>query len=124
MADYLFDTNVLLRASDTASVVHAVTARAVFTLLSHGHELYVTAQNLIEFWAVATRPVNANGLGWSIEDTEKEVERLSNAILCCPTLRMCCDSGIGSLSVTACSAGRCTTPASSPSCSRTASRIC
>ena len=76
MTDYLFDTNVLLRASDPASPAHMATARAVATLLSQGHQLSVTAQNLIEFWAVATRPVSANGLGWSVEDTEKEVQRL------------------------------------------------
>lgn len=27
----------------------------------------ITAQNLIEFWAVATRPVVANGLGWATD---------------------------------------------------------
>ena len=32
------------------------------SLLDQEHELSVTAQNLIEFWAVATRPLASNGL--------------------------------------------------------------
>jgi predicted nucleic acid-binding protein len=54
MADYLLDTNVLLRFSDAASPVHATAVDAVAVLLSRGDRVYITAQNLIEFWAVAT----------------------------------------------------------------------
>jgi predicted nucleic acid-binding protein len=38
--------------------------------------LCLTAQNLIEFWAVATRPVDANGLGMSIEWAAAQVARM------------------------------------------------
>jgi predicted nucleic acid-binding protein len=37
--------------------------------------LFVPPQNLIEFWAVATRPVEANGLGLSVEKVAEEVTR-------------------------------------------------
>jgi predicted nucleic acid-binding protein len=37
---------------------------------------YLTPQNFIEFWAVATRPVEANGFGWTSERTSKEVTDL------------------------------------------------
>jgi predicted nucleic acid-binding protein len=57
MTAYLLDTNVLLRFSDAASPVHATAVDAVAVLLSRGDRVYITAQNLIEFWAVATRPV-------------------------------------------------------------------
>jgi predicted nucleic acid-binding protein len=38
--------------------------------------VYLTPQNFIEFWAVATRPVEANGFGWSSERTTKEITEL------------------------------------------------
>ena len=73
---YLLDTNILLRLLDRASVSHAVALAAVSRLLAAGHELYITAQNLIEFWAVATRPVGVNGLGWDVAHTRSVVSDL------------------------------------------------
>jgi predicted nucleic acid-binding protein len=81
MADYLLDTNVLLRFSDAASPAHATAVDAVAVLLSRGGRVYITAQNLIEFWAVATRPVNANGFGWDARQAEQEVGKLLNFFL-------------------------------------------
>ena len=60
---YLVDKNVLLRLADAASLQHGVVTRALAVLTSAGSPLYVTAQNLIEFWAVATRPQSRNGFG-------------------------------------------------------------
>jgi predicted nucleic acid-binding protein len=76
MATYLADTNLLLRWVDSISTRHAVATDAVTRLLNEGNEIYLTAQNLIEFWAVATRPVEANGLGWTSDRTAKEVADL------------------------------------------------
>jgi predicted nucleic acid-binding protein len=61
---YLLDTNILVRLVDRASAQHVAAVAAVASLLAQGHELYITAQTLIEFWSVATRPLSANGLGW------------------------------------------------------------
>ena len=36
----------------------------------------ITSQVLIEFWVVATRSVEVNGLGWNIERTEKKINQL------------------------------------------------
>jgi predicted nucleic acid-binding protein len=36
----------------------------------------ITLQNLIEFWSVASRPTEANGLGWSVETVRQEIDRL------------------------------------------------
>jgi predicted nucleic acid-binding protein len=49
---------------------------AVRRLLARGDRVCITAQNLIEFWAVATRPTAANGLGWTVVKAKTEVERL------------------------------------------------
>ncbi len=51
-------------------------ARSVSTLATSGDELRVVAQNLIEFWAVATRPILDNGLGLTAAQAEQELTRL------------------------------------------------
>jgi len=76
MANFLLDTNVLLRMTDGNSTHHQLAGEAVSTLLARRNEVYVTAQNLIEFWAVATRPLDVNGLGWTTPRTATEVEQL------------------------------------------------
>ncbi len=65
MATYLLDTNILTRAADSAALQHRVAVEAIVLLRRANHSLSICPQNVIEFWAVATRPVDANGLGWS-----------------------------------------------------------
>lgn len=76
MASYLADTNLLLRIADPASQQHRIATDALAQLLAQDNEVYLTPQNFIEFWAVATRPVAANGFGWTSERTAKEVADL------------------------------------------------
>jgi predicted nucleic acid-binding protein len=76
MPGLLLDTNVLLRASDPGSPLYALATEAVALLLAAGEQIQITAQNLIEFWAVATRPESVNGLGWSAQQTRDEISRL------------------------------------------------
>src|SRR5213080_3424465 len=76
MGSYLADTNLLLRLADPDSEQHPVATQALARLLGQGDEVYLTSQNFIEFWAVATRPVEANGFGWTSERTAKEVADL------------------------------------------------
>ena len=76
MSKYLLDTNILLRASDRASPRYSLAVNSVASLIAQGHECVITAQVLIEFWVVATRPVEVNGLGWSVEQTEKKINQL------------------------------------------------
>jgi hypothetical protein len=45
-------------------------------MLDRGDNIFITSQILIEFWAVATRPVDANGLGWSPVLVETEIQQL------------------------------------------------
>lgn len=73
---YLLDTNVLLRLSDPASGQQQVAHQAVKALISRGESLCLVPQNLIEFWAVATRPVAHNGFGWPVDRTANEVRAL------------------------------------------------
>jgi predicted nucleic acid-binding protein len=65
----LLDTNILLRLGARQAPEHADVVRAVTALLSRGDEPVITAQVLIEFWVVATRPANVNGFGWAPAQT-------------------------------------------------------
>lgn len=62
---YLLDTNILLRLLDENSSQHEIVSDAIKMLFEQQHKLMLCPQALAEFWAVATRPVNANGLGYT-----------------------------------------------------------
>jgi predicted nucleic acid-binding protein len=49
---------------------------ALRTLYQQGNELYVTPQNISEFWDVCTRPVDVNGLENSIAGTDRLTSRI------------------------------------------------
>jgi len=65
---YLVDTNVVLRWAQADSPEHAACSEAVDRLLETGHDPCICAQVMIEFWVVATRPVEVNGFGLSSDD--------------------------------------------------------
>ena len=70
------DTNVLLRTTDIGDVAQPVAEAATLALRRSGESLAIFPQNLIEFWAVATRPSANNGLGLSIVQAESQVNIL------------------------------------------------
>lgn len=76
MVSYLLDTNIVLRFSNPSDEQHELATAAVVALLTQGNECYLAAQVLIELWVVATRPVEVNGLGWSIEQTRQVIDQL------------------------------------------------
>ncbi len=78
MAKYLVDTNVLVRVADLDSAQNFAAGEAVAKLLSQNHEVCLAPQVISEFWVVASRPANVNGLGWSFEAVASEVARLLN----------------------------------------------
>jgi predicted nucleic acid-binding protein len=78
MARYLLDTNVLLRAVHKTAAQHPLAVKALASLAARGESLCLTGQILVEFWAVATRPIEANGFGWEPDLAEAEIERLLN----------------------------------------------
>jgi predicted nucleic acid-binding protein len=67
---YLLDTSVLVRLANESDAQHAAAMVTVIELHRRNEVLQITAQNLIEFRNVATRPSVANGLGLSIGDAE------------------------------------------------------
>lgn len=70
---YLLDTKILLRWTQIGDSDHAVAVEAVYKLKAKGEEMFIASQNIIEFWNVATRPLDKNGLGMSISEADKSV---------------------------------------------------
>lgn len=60
---WLIDTNILLRWVHPSWPEHLLTRDAIRALERSGDDLYVTPQNLTEFWNVLTRPLERNGFG-------------------------------------------------------------
>ena len=71
----LVDTNVLLRSVQPSHPMHDPAVRTVAALIRGGEPVVITPQIVAEFWNVATRPVNCNGLGWSHQQALDEVVR-------------------------------------------------
>ena len=70
----LLDSNILLRHASKADPSHALVKSTVNSLHAVGEVLCVVPQNFYEFWAAATRPLTANGLGLSISDCVDEIK--------------------------------------------------
>lgn len=64
---FAVDTNVLLRSIDVGHAAQPIAQNAMIRLGKDRESLSIFSQNLIEFWAVATRPVANNGLGLNID---------------------------------------------------------
>ena len=75
----LVDTNILLRSMQPHHPHYVLVERALLALQAQNETLYVTAQDLVEFWAVATRPEKSeNGLGMSPDMAAKELAVLKD----------------------------------------------
>jgi predicted nucleic acid-binding protein len=72
----LVDTNVLLRGLDRRHPHCRTVRRALILLRRQGMQPCLAAQNIVEFWAVATRPVDANGLGMSCAWAAAQLARM------------------------------------------------
>jgi predicted nucleic acid-binding protein len=77
--DYLVDSNILLRRVQPNSPQRPVVRRALRVLAGRGDSLCITAQNLHEFWYVATRSVVRNGLGLTPVQAARKLQVLRHA---------------------------------------------
>ena len=68
----LLDTNVLVRLANAGDASFAVALHAVTALHGRRETIHITAQNLVEFRSVATRPLSMNGLGFDGLKAENE----------------------------------------------------
>lgn len=82
----LLDTNILLRLLQPHHP-HCIRAeRALNTLRNKNEVLNITAQNLVEFWAAITRPIDENGLGFTTEQATTEVNTLKKLFVLLPEM--------------------------------------
>ncbi|MEW6125702.1 MAG: type II toxin-antitoxin system VapC family toxin [Acidobacteriota bacterium] len=81
---YALDTNVLARSIEASHPMHGIAKQSVGTLLSRGEEIFVLAQNLYEFWAIATRPQKANGLGLTADEARLHLEKFTTVFFLKP----------------------------------------
>src|SRR5215471_9900492 len=71
---YLLDTNILVRILQRTDPRYSSIRTALRTLRTRGEPLCFTAQNLIEFWRVCTRPVDVNGFGLTVAETDRRAQ--------------------------------------------------
>ena len=74
--NYLVDTNILARIAESSHVMHQQAEDAVNLLVQQGHRLHIVPQNSYEFWVVATRPPNVNGLGKTAAEALVDLTKL------------------------------------------------
>jgi len=75
-AAWLLDTNILLRMSKNDDPHYPTITSALQVLVSQGARLCFTSQVLGEFWNASTRPLDRNGFGLSIDETDR-IARIS-----------------------------------------------
>src|SRR5256885_9434653 len=73
---YLIDTNVLVRLAQPKNPDQREARRALRVLRRRPDFLGIIPQNLIEFWAVATRPASSNGLDLTPNETARQMGKL------------------------------------------------
>lgn len=81
---YLLDTNILLRFISVNDPKHSQTVAVVDSLNARREMMTIAPQNLIELWNVCTRPSDKNGLGFTVEKTLRELERLKRLFILLP----------------------------------------
>ena len=67
----LLDSNILLRISKNDDPQHPVIVQALRALVGQGLRLCYTSQTLGEFWNASTRPLDKNGFGLTVAETDR-----------------------------------------------------
>jgi predicted nucleic acid-binding protein len=71
--DVLVDSNLLVRLANSTDPQCTIATDAADKLRQDGHTLHLVPQNIYEFWSVATRPSNLNGLGFTVAQVQVRV---------------------------------------------------
>lgn len=82
----LVDTNILLRSAQPNHPLCPQATHAVSKLIRQKDALFFCCQNMAEFWNVATRPAESNGLGLSHEEVIQEVSSIENLLTILPDI--------------------------------------
>ncbi len=81
---WLIDTSVIARWHDLNSALHAPSVQAVNILHARHEVLCICTQVAIEYFVVATRPQDVNGLGKSVADALQDLKDLRALFLWLP----------------------------------------
>jgi predicted nucleic acid-binding protein len=82
----LVDTNILLRSAQPSHPLFPQATHAVSKLIKQNETVYYCPQTVAEFWNVATRPADVNGLDFSHEEVLKEVESIEGLFTLLPDI--------------------------------------
>lgn len=80
----LVDTNILLRSAQPNHPLSSQATQAVSKLIRQEDAVFLCSQNIAEFWNVATRPTDRNGLGMSPEEALREVSNIEKSLTLLP----------------------------------------
>ena len=72
----LLDTNILTRSAQPSHSLHHKAIPAVDALLLGNHTLCIVPQVVYEFWVVATRPLDQNGLDMTVSQAQADVAKI------------------------------------------------
>jgi predicted nucleic acid-binding protein len=86
----LIDTNVLLRRAQPGHPLHASAVDSVARFLARSTPVYFTPQNIAEFWNVATRPADKNGLGLPHATVLAEIAAIESLLILLPDAPAVC----------------------------------
>lgn len=73
---HVIDTSIVLRYVVRTDRQRERVARFIRALLADQHELCIAMQSLFEFWVVATRPIEVNGLGYAVSEARRLVDEV------------------------------------------------
>jgi predicted nucleic acid-binding protein len=82
----LVDTNILLRNVQPNHPLCSQATHAVSKLIRQKDAVFFCSQNIAEFWNVATRPAERNGLGLSPEEVLLEVGYIEKSLTLLPDI--------------------------------------
>ena|SRR5208337_2620124 len=80
----LLDTNILLRLLQPHHPHCPIAEQAINVLRKRNEVLHITAQNLVEFWATTTRPIDENGLGFTVVQAAEDLKALKQLFVLLP----------------------------------------
>ncbi len=80
----LVDTNILLRSVQPNHPLSPQATGAVAKLIRQKDMVFFCPQNIAEFWNVATRPTDRNGLGLSPDEVLQEISNIEKSLTLLP----------------------------------------
>jgi predicted nucleic acid-binding protein len=78
---YLADSNILLRLTKRDHLQYSLMRGAVHTLRQKGMTPAYTLQNMTEFWNASTRPMERNGFGLTVAETERNARVIERSFI-------------------------------------------